>query len=145
MSLIRFSLDQYNLPVFHVADSKYRALGAWLIIDISVDYDVCLDALADVEDISHERPVEHWDSEHFEVAIGADGIRFDNYHVDESGSYNLAELREALEDYWRFLVTRPEKPGLVRQYWTDLPLWQADLLLWEQRHERKHPYRGGLF
>jgi hypothetical protein len=145
MSLIRFSLDQYNLPVFQASDPKYRALGVWLILDVSVDYDVCLDALADVDDISRGRPVEHWDSEHFEVAINTNGITFDNYHVDESGSYSLDELRSALEEYWRFLVARPEEPGVVRPYWPDLPLWQADLLLWEQRNERKHPYRGRLF
>lgn len=145
MSLIRFSLDQYNLPLFQAADPRYRALGAWLIVDISVDYDVCLDALADVDDVSHGRPIEHWDSEHFDVTVNATGITFDNYHVDESGAYSLDEFRETLEDYWRFLVERPEKPGMVRQYWPELPLWQADLRLWEQRNERVHPYRGRLF
>ncbi|MEV0713913.1 hypothetical protein [Asanoa sp. NPDC050611] len=145
MSLISFSLDQHNLPVFQVEDPEYRSLGAWLILDISVYYDVCLDALADVDDVGHGQPIDQWDSEHFDVTINAAGITFVNYHVDESGSYSLADFRDALENYWRFLVSRPETPGIVRQYWPDLPLWQADLLQWEQRNGRPHPYRGRLF
>ncbi|GAA1893329.1 hypothetical protein [Asanoa iriomotensis] len=145
MTFIRFASDQYDLPVFAVTDPTYTALGSWITGDISVHFRVCLDALADVDDLAKGRPVEPWGSEHYDVAIDANGIRFSNRFVDESGSYSLRDLTEALEEYWRFLASQPEDPDLVRQYWPDLPRWQAELLLWEQRRERQHPYRGRLF
>ena len=144
MTLISFSLDRYNLPLFNVDNPRYTALGAWIIGDVSVHFGVCLDALAAVDDAANRRPVEPWESEHYQVLIGADGLRLRNRHSGEVASYPLSEAREALEEYWSFLVARPEKPGLVRSYRPDLPRWEADLALWEQTWNRRHPYRGTL-
>jgi hypothetical protein len=52
--------------------------------------------------------------------------------------------RAAIEDSWRFLVAQPERPA-IRAYRPDLPEWQADLLRWEEKRGRPHPYRGRLF
>ncbi|GIF45597.1 hypothetical protein DFJ67_0769 [Asanoa ferruginea] len=145
MSFISFSLDRYNLPLFDVTDARYTALGAWIIGDISVYMRVCLDALAAVDDAASGRPVEPWGSDHYEVTIDANGLRFTNLHAGERGDYPLAEARPAIEEYWSFLVARPEKPGLVRSYWPELPTWQAELRQWEQTWNRRHPYRGRLF
>jgi hypothetical protein len=144
MTFISFSLDRYNLPVFEVTDRRYTALGAWIIGDISVYFRVCLDALAAVDDAASGRPVEPWGSDHYDVSIDADGLRLRNLHSGEIADYPLQEARAALEEYWRFLVARPEKPGLVRSYWPDLPKWHADVLLWEQTWNRRHPYHGRL-
>ncbi len=39
---------------------------------------------------------------------------------------------------------QPERPA-VREHRPDLPEWQADLLRWEEKWGRTHPYRGRLF
>jgi hypothetical protein len=147
LAFITFSLDEFRLPLFEVTDQRYRALGAWLITDISVYHSVCLDALAMVDDVSHGRPIEdEWDSDKYAVSFTAGGVEFQNEWVPgEGGRYTLDEVREAVEAYWRFLVSRPENPDLVREYRPDLPTWQAELVQWEERWGRPHPYRGRLF
>ncbi|GIF73262.1 hypothetical protein [Asanoa siamensis] len=145
MSLISFSLDRYNLPLFEAADARHTALGSWITGDISVYFPVCLDALAAVDDAANGRPVEPWSSDNYHVSIDANGLRFNSPYSSQEGDYPLSEVRPVLEDYWRFLVARPENPDLVRPYWPELPEWQAELLLWEQTWERRHPYRGRLF
>jgi hypothetical protein len=148
VSFIRFSVDQqYRLPLFDVDDQKYRALGAWLIADISKHMLVCLDALAMIDDVANGRPpFEVWSSENYDVAFTPQGLTFSNLWLDgEGGHYSVNEVREALEAYWRFLSSQPEDRNLVREYRPDLPEWQADLLRWEEKWERPHPYRGRLF
>ena len=147
MSFIKFSKDEQGLSLFHVDDPKYRALGAWIITDISVYMQVALDALAMIDDVSKgDEPFEPWSSEHYDVAFSRQGLKFRNQYVEtEEGEYSLAEAREAIEEYWRFLSSQPENPHLEREYRPDLPQWQADLLQWEEVWERTHPYRGRLF
>jgi hypothetical protein len=60
------------------------------------------------------------------------------------GEFPADVARAAIEDYWRFLVAQPERPA-VREYRPDFPEWQADLLRWEEKWGRTHPYRGRLF
>ncbi|MFI5835447.1 hypothetical protein ACIA5A_17405 [Micromonospora sp. NPDC051300] len=147
MTFISFSADEFGLPLFDVADQRYRALGAWLVTDISVYHSVCLDALAMIDDVAHGRTRDdEWDSDKYEVSFTPAGIEFDNEWVEgEHGRYPLDETREAVEAYWRFLAGRPENPDLIREYRPDLPRWQAELAQWEERWGRPHPYRGRLF
>jgi hypothetical protein len=144
---ISFAADQYGLPTYQTADPKYQTLGAWLIGDVSNYPLVALDALAMVDEVSKgEEPFEPWSSENYDVAITPSGVTINNIWVEsERGQYSLSEVREALESYWRFLASRPENPHLVREYRPDLPTWEADLLSWEEKWERTHPYRGRLF
>ena len=146
MSFISFSLNQYRLPLFHVDDDRYRALGAWIITDISRHMLVCLDALEMIEDVAHGRlPQEEWSSENYEVSFTPQGFSFRNLWLsDDTGQYTVDEAREAFEEYWRFLVSLPER-GFIREYRPELPEWQADLLRWGEKWGRTDPYRGRLF
>ncbi|MEU1842321.1 hypothetical protein [Micromonospora sediminicola] len=147
MAFISFSVDEFRLPLFTVTDQRYRALGAWLITDVSVSYSACLDALQMIDDVANGRPLEEgWDSDKYEVSFSPAGVEFANEWVaDERGHYSLDETRESVEAYWRFLANRPENRELIREYRPDLPRWQAELLQWEERWGRPHPYRGRLF
>ncbi|MEV4622705.1 hypothetical protein AB0J74_28830 [Asanoa sp. NPDC049573] len=146
MSFIRFHLSDLGTPRFEVDDQRYRALGAWAIIDMSLLMGACLDALAMVDDVAAGRPAEPWESEHYRLALTKDGVTFSNYwSEDERGQYSLLEFREVVEIYWTFLASRPETPGVVRDYWPDLPRPEAEVLLWEETWQRRHPYRGRLF
>jgi hypothetical protein len=146
LSFIRFYLSDRRTPRFEVDDQRYRALGAWAIIDISVFMGVCLDALAMVDDVAAGRPVEPWSSEHYDLTLTQEGVTFSNYWADdERGRYTLAEFREVVELYWAFLASRPEEPFIQRDYWPDLPETEAEVLLWEETWQRRHPYRGRLF
>lgn len=146
MSFIRFSLDQFNLPLFQVDDKRYETLGAWLISDVSRYFLVCLDGLAMVDDVANGRPpFEEWSSENYDVSFAPERVSFRNLWLeDQHGEYAVDEVREALESYWRFLVSLPERQ-LIREYRPDLPEWQASLLRWEEKWGRTHPYRGRLF
>lgn len=147
MSSFNFSLDQYGLPTFQVSDPSYNALGGWLISDISRYMLVALDALAMIDDVSHgEEPFEQWSSENYVVNISPKGVTLSDVWTEgDRSEYPVADVRSALEDYWRFLSSQPENPNLVREYRPDLPEWQADLARWEEKWERTHPYRGRLF
>ena len=145
--IMSFSLDRYRLPLCSADDGKYQPLGAWIITDISVYKGACLDALAMIADLSAGRPpVEEWSSENYTVHFAPEGVRLQCDWVEqERGVFTLAEVREAVEAYWRFLVSIPDNPALIREYRPDLPEWQAYLLQWEETWQRSHPYRGVLF
>ncbi|MBO2446091.1 hypothetical protein J4573_03250 [Actinomadura barringtoniae] len=148
MSFISFSLDpEFRMPLYHANDKKYQALGAWILADISNNKRVALDALATIADIEAGRPLtEPWDSENYTVDFGPAGVEIQNDWVShESGSYSLAELKEAIETYWKFLASIPDNPDLIREFRPDLPEWQAAILSWEDTWKRPHPYRGKLF
>ncbi|MFC4912844.1 hypothetical protein [Actinomadura gamaensis] len=142
-----FSLDKHRLPLFHTDDQRLEPLGVWIIADISIYKQVCLDALAMIADVSAGRPpFEPWSSDKFDVAFSESGITIQNLWIpDQHGEYTLAETRDTVENYWRFLVAVPDNPNLIREYRPDLPEWQADLLMWEESWKRPHPYRGVFF
>jgi hypothetical protein len=144
---ISFAADQYGLPTYQTDDPKYQTLGAWLIGDVSNCPLVALDALAMIDEVSKgDEPFEPWSSENYDVAFTPSGVTINNVWVEsERAQYPLPEVRAALQSYWRFLASRPENPHLVREYRPDLPTWEADLLSWEEKWERTHPYPGRLF
>lgn len=148
MPNLRFRFDStFERPLYEASDPRYSTLGAWLIGDISNVMLVCLDALAMIDDVSKgEEPFEPWDSENYSVVFQPSGVTIQNvWAEDERATYAVPEIREALEDYWRFLCSLPENPHLVREFRPDLPEWEADLVNWEGKWERTHPYRGRLF
>ncbi|WP_239542185.1 hypothetical protein [Micromonospora terminaliae] len=100
-----------------------------------------------IDDVSNgRRPAEEWSSDKFEVRFTPELVSLENLWLEgQHGEYPVAEVREVLERYWRFLVSTPERTHLIREYHPDLPQWQADLLLWEETWQRPHPYRGRLF
>lgn len=147
MSFMTFSLDKLRLPLYAAEDGRYQPLGAWIITDISIYKGVCLDALAILADISAGRPpFEPWDSDNYTVNFTPTEVTIQNNWVEhERGTFTVAEVRDAVEEYWRFLAGIPDNPDLIREYRPDLPEWQAALLQWEETWGRPHPYRGKLF
>lgn len=148
VSFIDFSVDdRFHLPLYRVEDARYTTLGVWLITDLSIYFGVCLDGLAMLDDVVNGRlPFEEWSSDKFEVSITPEYIFLKNLWLEsQHGRYPVDEVREALETYWRFLVSLPERKHLIREYHPGLPQWQADVLVWEETWGRPHPYRGRLF
>jgi hypothetical protein len=142
-----FYMDgRYQSPRFRAADETYNPLGEWVIADISRFFLVCLDALAMIDDVTNGRePFEEWDSENYEVDFSSRDFTVRNQWVENwGGRYPIDTVREVVEGYWRFLVSAPER-DVVREYRPDLPEWEADLLRWEEKWDRRHPYRGRFF
>ena len=147
MGFMSFSLDSFKLPLYEANDSRYLPLGSWITTDITIYKGVCLDALAMIADISAGRPpFEEWDSENYAVSFTPTQVEIQNQWVEhEHGVFSVPEVREAVEDYWKFLVSLPDSPDLIREFRPDLPEWQAELMQWETRWGRPHPYRGTFF
>lgn len=120
-------------------------LGAWVCRDINRWFRVLLDALAMVDQVgAGDKPFEPWDSDGFDVDFEPSGITIaSRYGSRDRATYTVDEVRAALEDYWAFLITLPERTG-PRPFRPDLPEWEADLLDWERSWELRHPYRGRL-
>jgi hypothetical protein len=146
MALFTFSWDQFGLPLFRAESSHYDALGWWMITDISVYKLVALDALAMLADVAAGRePFDAWSSENYSVTFSPTGLSISANYSDSQGEYQVAEARQAVEEYWRFLVSKPDNPDVVREFYPDKPDWEANLLRWEDKWGRRHPYRGVLF
>ncbi len=147
MSVVSLRIDPtYRRPVYHVEDQRYDLLGEWLTTDIGTFFLVALDALAMADDVAHGRPpFDEWSSENYAVSFTPSALLITNLWVPGAeGEFPAGVAREAIEDYWSFLVGQPER-DVVREYRPDLPEWQANLLRWEEKWGRPHPYRGRLF
>ena len=148
MPNLTFRFDQqFGRPLYDSRDPRYNTLGAWLIGDISNVMLVCLDALAMVDDVGRgDEPFQPWDSENYNVTFAPSGVTIQSeWDESDRATYPVPEIREALEEYWKFLSSLPENPHVVREFRPDLPEWEADLLNWEGKWDRRHPYRGRLF
>lgn len=147
MSVVNVRIDPtLRRPVYEVEDPRYDLLGEWLTTDLGTFFLVTLDALAMADEVTRgEAPFEEWSSENYSVSFTPATLRIVNLWVpDASGDFPSETARTAIEDYWRFLVSQPER-NVVREYRPDLPEWQATLLRWEEKWGRTHPYRGRLF
>ncbi|MFC0037138.1 hypothetical protein [Actinomadura rayongensis] len=123
MGFISFSLDpEFRMPLYHATDERHRTLGAWILAYIATNKHVELDALATIADVEAGRTPEPWDSENYTVEFSAAGIEIQNDWVEhERGAYSLAELKEAIETYRKFLAAIPDNPELIRESRPDLP------------------------
>ena len=147
MGVVSLGIDPtYGLPVYEVEDQRYDLLGQWLTADLDRFFLATLDALAMADDVARgEPPFEQWSSENYAVSFTPSALLITNlWSPGAEGEFPADVARAALEDYWRFLVALPERRA-VREYRPDLPKWQADLLRWEEKWGRTHPYRGRLF
>ncbi len=147
MSVVSLRIDPtYGRPVFQVEDKRYDLLGEWLTTDLGTFFLATLDALAMADEVARgEPPFEEWSSENYDVSFTPSALSITNVWVPGAGGEFPADVaRVAIEDYWRFLAALPEVQS-VRQYRPDLPKWQANLLRWEEKWGRTHPYRGRLF
>jgi hypothetical protein len=145
MPLLAFNDDAFFGPVAVDAPSRYRQLAAWLSSGIGHDFKGCLDALELVDDaLNGQAQTEEWGGEGWSVHFGTDALHLKHQHGDDpEAAYDLRQAREAIEDFWRFLTSLPERK-IRRRFRPDLPEWQADLLQWEESWNRRHPYRGRL-
>ncbi|SDE56256.1 hypothetical protein [Glycomyces harbinensis] len=146
MGIAKFSLsEQFGVIAENVEPGK-ELLVAWLATDIGAQYQVCLDALAMIDDVSAGRPpFEEWDSEGYDVEFDESGLHLSAVYGNlGEASYPIAVARKAIEDHWTFIQGLGETPGAVRAFRPDLGAPVASLLLWEQGWERPHPYRGRL-
>lgn len=147
MAVMTFYMDEeFRSPRFRTEEKGYNPLGEWVIADISQYFFVCLDALAMIDDVANGNPpFEEWSSENYEVTFSPQGFSVKNIWVENwGGDYPVETVREVIEEYWRFLVSQPER-DVVREYRPDLPEWQANLMQWEEQWGRVHPYRGRFF
>ena len=100
-------------------------------------------ALAIIADAAAGKQTEPWESENYTVIFSESELTFQNKWIESDyGKYAAGEARAAVEDYWRFLISLPDNPELIREFRPDLPEWQAALLLWEDSWKRTHPYPG---
>ena len=147
VSVVGFRMDpRFNRPDYQVADPRLDLLGEWIVTDLGTFFLVVLDALAMADDVARgEEPFEEWSSENYEVSFTTALLLIRNLWVPGAeGAFPADTARTAIEEYWHFLVGQPERVG-VREYRPDLPEWQANLVRWEEKWGRSHPYRGRLF
>jgi hypothetical protein len=147
VSVVSLRIDPtFHRPVYQVEDQRYDLLGEWLTTDLGTFFIVILDALAMADEVARgELPFDEWSSENYAVSFTPAALLISNLWVPGAeGEFPADVARTAIEEYWRFLVVQPEPPA-IREYRPDLPEWQADLLRWEERQGRPHPYRGRLF
>jgi hypothetical protein len=147
VSVVSLRIDPtFRRPVYQVEDQRYDLLGEWLTTDLGTFFLVTLDALAMTDDVARgEPPFDEWSSENYAVSFTPSALRIANLWVPGAeGEFPADVARAAIEDYWRFLVAQPER-SVVREYRPDLPEWQANLLRWEEKWGRPHPYRGRFF
>ncbi len=133
MTPISFYTDQHGFPAYSTTDERYVALGVWFKMELRDSPYQCLDLLAVINDVASGRTTAgRWEGEAFDVPITAAGVSTHNMITDGNrATYTLQELREAAEDYWRYLAGGPRA--------------QADVEDWERTWGRPHPYRGRLF
>lgn len=145
MAVARFSLDPKFGVIAESISSGSEALVAWLLADIGGTHEVCLDALATIDDVAAGREFEPWSSDAYEVTIAGSGLTLKYEWEDRiEGKYTLDQARTAVEEYWRFLQSLPEHPTVVRNFRPDLPTAVAAVLSWERTWQRPHPYRGRI-
>jgi len=133
VSFISFYTDESGFPAYRADDNRYVPLGVWFVMELRNSPYQCLDLLALVDDAAAGRSSDgEWEGEAFHCTVTTSGVTVQNTILDDQqGTYSLAEVRQAAEDYWRQL---PEPSRIP-----------ADLADWERSWNRPHPYRGRLF
>ncbi|MGP3920577.1 hypothetical protein [Nonomuraea sp. 10N515B] len=120
-------------------------LGMWLTFDMGFSFDCCLIALCAVDDaLSGRSETAGYGGNLYDIDMSKETAVF--AYVDDSPptSVPMAAVKSAVEEYWRFLLTLPQGPQMIRTYRPDLPWHLGALLWWEEHRERPHPYRGRL-
>lgn len=113
------------------AEPRLKCMGMWLTGDIQSVHEMCLDLLADLEDIAAGRKEgESWEGNAWAAELSPNGVDLQNlWAPDLSAHYPLGETRRAAEQYWRVLADDPDRSRAVVE--------------WERDNGRQHPY-GGL-
>ncbi|MFC4018596.1 hypothetical protein ACFOW4_11680 [Micromonospora sp. GCM10011542] len=127
--MVEFHRDETGHVAFR-SDARMKCLAMWLTGDIQSSHEICLDLLADLEDIATGRKeTESWEGNAWAAEIGATGVDLQNLWVEDlSAHHPLAEARRAAEQYWRLLADDPDRARAVTE--------------WERDNGRQHPYPG---
>lgn len=130
------------------APERLLGLARWIADEAGGGFDTVLDALESVDAAINSREQRgDWSSEGYHVTFGPDVLTIEGRWDDDDEPalvYDLQEARDVIEEYAVYVMGLPEPPNDVREYFPELPVWQADLLVWEERWKRRHPYRGRL-
>ncbi|GAB4104755.1 hypothetical protein GCM10028790_37740 [Micromonospora taraxaci] len=102
----------------------------WLTGDIQVVHELCLDLLADLEDIAAGRKEnESWEGNAWAAELSAGGVDLQNLWRDVlKAHYPLPEARRVVAQYWRLLAEDPDRTRAVIE--------------WERENGRQHPFQG---
>ncbi|MEU8111325.1 hypothetical protein AB0K35_09520 [Micromonospora sp. NPDC053740] len=127
---IEFRWSEERIAEYHSTDRRLACLGMWLTDDIQVVHELCLDLLADLEDIAAGRKEsESWEGNAWAAELSANGVDLQNLWRDVlKAHYPLAETRRVVAQYWRLLAEDPDRTRAVTE--------------WERDNGRQHPYQG---
>lgn len=128
MSTIDFYWTERGRAEYRTTDPRLRCIGMWLTGDIQVVHELCLDLLADLEDIAAGRKeAESWEGNAWAAELSAEGVDLQNLWRDVlKAHYPLAETRRVVAQYWRLLAQDPDRTRAVAE--------------WERENSRQHPY-----
>lgn len=128
MSTIDFYWTERGRAEYRTTDPRLRCIGMWLTGDIQVVHELCLDLLADLEDIAAGRKeTESWEGNAWAAELSAEGVDLQNLWRDVlNAHYPLAETRRVVAQYWRLLAQDPDRTRAVAE--------------WERENGRQHPY-----
>ncbi|TMR24798.1 hypothetical protein ETD86_03445 [Nonomuraea turkmeniaca] len=142
---MHFYQDSDRSIKFRTEDPELVDLGLWLSFDMGFSFDCCLDALARVDDVlSGRSQTAGYDGNDYEVSMSNLAAVFAHIGGPPPTSCPMPTVKSAVEEYWRFLLTLPENPDVIRSYRPELPWHLAALLWWEEYWKRPHPYRGRI-
>ncbi|MFI5928681.1 hypothetical protein ACIA3K_22305 [Micromonospora sp. NPDC051543] len=130
MSTIEFRWSKERIAEYQSTDQRLACLGMWLTDDIQSVHELCLDLLADLEDIAAGRKEsESWEGNAWAAELSAEGVDLRNLWRDVlHAHYPLAETRRVVAQYWRLLAEDPDRTRAVVE--------------WESENGRTHPYPG---
>lgn len=146
---MRFYRDENGSIKYQTDDRSLGDLGLWLSFDMGFAYDSCLDALRAVDDVLSGRSAsDGYEGNDYSVQMTKETATFSPLYDDGGGggpsTCPMSAVKDAVETYWRFLLSLPPNPNVIRTYRPDLPFPLATLLQWEEYWERPHPYRGRI-
>ncbi|RQW99759.1 hypothetical protein [Micromonospora globispora] len=131
MSSIEFYRNERGIADYRTTERRLDCLGMWLTDDIQSVHEICLDLLADLEDIGAGRKGgESWEGNAWAAELSPEGVDLQNLWRDVlKAHYPLPEARRVVAQYWRLLADDPDRGRAVTE--------------WERDNGRPHPY-GGL-
>jgi hypothetical protein len=130
LSGIQFSWNERGIATYRSTDPRLDCLGMWLTGDIQSVHEMCLDLLADLEDIiAGRKKHESWEGNAWAAELGPKGVDLRNLWRDVlKARYPLQQTRQVVMQYWRLLADDPDRARAVTE--------------WEQENGRRHPNRA---
>ncbi|MEV0650571.1 hypothetical protein AB0I28_35485 [Phytomonospora sp. NPDC050363] len=144
---MRFTVDADGDIAVELGDGEaaYAEFAAWLKLGVNYSPMRCLDALQMADDVlTGQSDVETFTAEAHTTTFTRDKVTVRHQFLDRGAVVPLKYAVERIEEWWGLIAYRAPKAGTTQPYRPDLPFWEAQLVLWEETWERRHPYRGRL-